>query len=122
MERGSSEDSYINELAKYMEASNVYLAVTYLADLGDLVEVSNVVKDPEWRKQAEGTGAPIVGTLMILTGTYGLNSRHTSNINPFVRKAVSEIKETLNNQSAGQKEKPFSRIIYGMDGLGLSNA
>ena len=105
-----------------MEDFNVFLAVTYLSDNSDLEEVAAIVKDPEWHEQARQSQALVVGTLLVLTGIYGLTSRNILHMSASARQAVSEIREAFDEQTASPVEHRCLRIIYGMDGLGLTDA
>ena len=121
MEEADSRYSYINELAKQMMSLNVYLAVTYLPDNADLLEVADTMKIPGWGEQSRESTSPVVGTLLVLAGTYGLTSTNTLQLSGTVQRAISEIREAFDGGHGSPAEHRCLRIIHGMDGLGLTD-
>ena len=108
------DHEYLRDIVNFMEAFNVKLAVRCLEDNTDLVELVANLHDRPWNATESDH---VIGTVIVLPGTYASNSKSELSVDADVREAIEELRKTFQPNAQVNDGLATAKIIYGLDRL-----
>ena len=80
---------YLRNIVDCMDAFHVKLKIRCLEDDTDLVDLVANLRNNPWNEMESDH---VIGTVIILPGTYAMNSKSYMGVEPSVREAIEELK------------------------------